>query len=345
MDGTSESVIHPRIGALSAHGVRGLAEELSSRRLAYLFQNSNKDNSACLVNYKNMVTILKRTMLRVSIVAALILAFSVASLTGTASAITGNYYEDGVKHPYVCLVIFEDVLGHPAWRTTGILLSPTVVLTAGHGTDGAVAARIWIEEGPIASIYDDPPGQYPYFGTESYEGKPYTMPGFGYYLTKNGLVGFITNDVGIVVLSEPVPTNVVSVYGDLPNEGAVNSLAVGAEVTFVGYGVQYQVTPKNNGGPYGAWTGLRERFCATARVLSKNFAINNDFLKCSSNAAQGKGGTAFGDSGGPVLNGDTDTVLALTSFGANSNCAGASYYFRVDQPDVLEWINSFLRAE
>jgi V8-like Glu-specific endopeptidase len=285
---------------------------------------------------------LKRKILQISIVAALIFSFAVASLSGAASAITGNYLPDNGKHPYVCLVVFEDTLGHPAWRTTGELLSPTVVLTAGHGTDGAVAARVWVDEGPIRSINDNPPGQYPYGGSESYEGTPYTMPGFGYYMDKKGLFGFINNDAGIVILSEPVPIDKVSSYAELPTAGVVASMPVGADVTFVGYGVQYQVTPKNNGGPYGAWTGLRERFSASADILSKNFAINAGFIKCSANAAQGKGGTAFGDSGGPVLYGDTDTVLAVTSFGPNSNCAGVGYYFRIDQPEVLSWINSFL---
>jgi hypothetical protein len=66
-------------------------------------------------------------------------------------------------------------------------------------------------------------------------------------------------------------------------------------------------------------------------------------MKCSENAAQGKGGTAFGDSGGPTLLGDSDTILAVTSFGPNSNCAGVGYYFRVDTTNVLEWINGFLQ--
>ena len=56
---------------------------------------------------------------------------------------------------------------------------------------------------------------------------------------------------------------------------------------------------------------------------------------------QGKGGTAFGDSGGPALLGGTKTVLAVTSFGTNNNCACVGYYCRVGNQDVLDWINSF----
>jgi hypothetical protein len=266
----------------------------------------------------------------------------VSMLSGSAYAITGNYRPDQGEHSYVCLVVFYDSAGTPLWRTTGSLLSSTVVLTAGHGTDGAASASVWVNEGPISATWDNPPGQYPYPGTDSYDGTPHTMPGFGYYLDKKGLVGFITNDVGIIELTEPVPTSEVSTYASLPNMGFVSTLKTGADVTFVGYGVQYQITPKNNGGPYEAWTGLRERFYATANLLSNKFSISNDFIKCSANAAQGKGGTAFGDSGGPVLLGDTDTILAVTSFGPNSNCAGVGYYFRVDTSAVLAFVNGFL---
>jgi hypothetical protein len=113
-------------------------------------------------------------------------------------------------------------------------------------------------------------------------------------------------------------------------------------VDLVGYGVQYQVTPRNDGGPYDAWRGARTRYYATAQLISGKFDFSNEFIRTTQNPAQGKGGTAFGDSGGPLFQEGTFTVLATTSFGSNSNCAGTGYYYRTDQPDVLEFINSFL---
>ena len=154
--------------------------------------------------------------------------------------------------------------------------------------------------------------------------------------------GWISNDVGIVVLSEPVPESVVAEYGLLPTVGEVDTLRVMEYVDLVGYGVQYQVTPRNEGGPYGAWRGTRTRYFVQAQLLSKKFAISDSFLMTSANLAKGKGGTTFGDSGGPVLKEGTRTVLALTSFGADSNCAAPGYYYRVDQTDVLSFINGYL---
>jgi len=258
-------------------------------------------------------------------------------LSGTAYAIT-NGQRDGNNHPYVGLVVFD--IDHdgdpltppvPAWRCTGILLSPTVVLTAGHGTDGAVAARVWFDE----VVQGNP--EYPYSGATSYDGIPYTNPDFCIGCG-NGVPGFDYRDVGIVVLTEPVPTSVVSEYGQLPTAGQVDTLAVMTDMDLVGYGVQ--TMHRGGGQPY--WTGLRNRYYAPSKLLSGNFAWSNEFIRCTANIGQGKGGTAFGDSGGPVLLHGTRTILAVNSYVTNYNCAGVTYHSRIDIPEVLDWINGFL---
>jgi hypothetical protein len=43
-----------------------------------------------------------------------------------------------------------------------------------------------------------------------------------------------------------------------------------------------------------------------------------------------------------VLGNNSDTVLAVNSYVTNYNCMGVTYSQRVDVPEVLEWIESYL---
>lgn len=272
--------------------------------------------------------------LAISIILALSLLLSVA---GGALAIT-NGQPDGDNHPYVGLLVFDDANG-PAWSCSGSLLAPTVVLTAGHCTDGAVAARVWFDEVVEGNT------EFPFSGVTSYDGTPYAYPGFCIGCG-NGLSGSVAGDVGVVVLSEPVPTSVVNQYVELPTAGLVDTLKNKTPIDFVGYGVEFQIQQPGNElpkpPPYYRWAGPFERMYAPSELVSGEFVHSDEFIKAALNPGGGSGGTCFGDSGGPDLLRGTDTVLSVNSYVTNYNCGGVGYSFRVDTPNVLAWVNSFL---
>jgi len=278
-----------------------------------------------------------------AVVLSLILAMALA--TGVA-AITNGQSDDN-HHPYVGLLVFDSAPGIPGWRCSGTLIAPTVVLTAGHCTDGAVAARIWFYED--VSYTNVPFPLYPYGGPGSgaIEGTAYTNPLYrsaeNPYGGGKGIPAFSYRDTGIVVLDEAVD---MDEYGALPAPGLVDTLANKTPVDFVGYGVQYQAQIPGSElpqpPPYYRWAGLRVRMFAPTELVSGNFVFSPEYLRLSLNPGGGSGGTCFGDSGGPDLLGGTNVILGVNSFVTNVNCSGVGYSARVDVPETLEWIEGFL---
>jgi len=236
---------------------------------------------------------------------------------------------DGENHPYVVMCVF-DVGGVPMWRTTGLLISSTVVVTAGHGTFGTDGAR-------VSTLSYIPRGYegYPGPGDWAVEASAiYTHP--LYRSTPGpGLPNFDSYDIGIIVLSQPI---VLNQYAALPTAGYVDTLPMKSKVDLVGYGVTSQ---EKGGGvsPYDSWVWDRYRNFATAQLIQADDVISDMFLKLTANPGQGKGGTTFGDSGGPVLQAGTNIVLGINSFVTNANCDGVTYAQRLDIQSILDFIN------
>ena len=166
----------------------------------------------------------------------------------------------------------------------------------------------------------------------------YDMGGDNPFGGGNGLPAFSYRDVGVVVLAEAV---VMDEYALLPSSGLNDTLKAKTPVDFVGYGVQEQVMTVPGTNPYDRWTGPRVRMYAPGQTVSGQFVHSAEYLRLTLNPGGGKGGTCFGDSGGPDLLGGTRTVLSVNSYVTNVNCGGVGYAARVDVPEVLEWIGTF----
>src|SRR5262245_45804118 len=138
---------------------------------------------------------------------------------------------DGTRHPAVVLLLME-VNGEPAFRCSGTLLSPTVLLTAGHcaGEPGEFSGmRVFTE-----SDVDNGNNNYPFAGPNAVEAVFWAAHPF---FTE---AQFFVHDVGVVVLKSPGVQLPAASYGVLPGVDQLDTLRPRASTVFtsVGYGVQ-----------------------------------------------------------------------------------------------------------
>jgi V8-like Glu-specific endopeptidase len=245
-----------------------------------------------------------------------------------AAAITDGEL-DGDGHPHVVLLLME-VDGEPAFRCSATLLSPTVVLTAGHCTsnypDGEYSGmRVFTE-----SDVENGNNNYPFAGPNSVE----AVAWYAHPLYETA--PFFVHDVGVVILEEPI---YLDEYGTLPTVDQLDTLKTrrglqDTTFTAVGYGLQ-QINPV-------FVESERIRMVANPRLIQINVpGFTGDFSLLLSNN-HSTGGTCFGDSGGPNFLGDSNVVAGVTSFGINGNCAGTGGVFRMDRQNVLDFVNGYL---
>ena len=231
------------------------------------------------------------------------------------------------------------------WFHSG-LIAPSVVLTAGHCTDattGATQARVWFEQD--AGVGFDPdtgapaPSGYPVSGGVT----SHTLSNYGFA----NFAGFPdTHDVGLVILDQPIGlSKYASQITSFPALAAARSLDALAkkrgqqDVTFTvsGYGLSL-VNPVK-------LVSFRERLTATEKLNNLGNKLTDGYnVQTSASPGDGRGGTCSGDSGGPLLSGSTNTIVAVNSFGLNDNCRGNDFMYRVDRQAVLDWILSHAPA-
>jgi len=274
-------------------------------------------------------------MKKIALILAIVIMLAVA-LAGTALAVTDGEL-DGEGHPQVVLLLME-VDGEPAFRCSGTLLSPTVLLTAGHcaGAPGEFSGmRVFTDSDVEAGRGIT--NNYPYGGGNSVEAVSWAAHPL--YPT----APFFYHDVGVVILEAPGVVLDPEYYATLPDANQLDSYKTRRglqKLTFtsVGYGLQESFPDP----AYWKTANTRTRYVAYPRLIQINTpGFTGDFSLLLSNNAN-TGGTCFGDSGGPNFLGDSNVVAGVTSFGINGNCAGTGGVFRMDRQDVLDFVNSFL---
>lgn len=202
-------------------------------------------------------------MRKLSIIAGALVAAVVVAVP--ALGITGGQV-DGTAHPSVGLVV--DAAHTPL--CSGVLVSPTVVVTAGH-CFAQSNVRVAVSFDPVVDL-----------GTARFsDGRAIVDPLYG--TDKKD-----SHDLAVVVLDSPV---VGIAPSRLPAAGFDSGLAAGSPVTNVGYGYDTAKSP--------VFDGTR-RFSTS--LLAKVDATTLD-LKLRT------GGVCFGDSGGPHFVGDVVAAI------------------------------------
>lgn len=255
-----------------------------------------------------------------------------------AHASTGGT-PDGQCHPNVGLIAFYD--SGARYRCSATLVTPTVLLTAGHCTAGVTGVAVTFD----TFIAGNPPSGLPVAADPAVGFTPADLAGTGYlygsaathpaYSDGSDLKNW--NDVGVVVLAEPV-TGITP--ATLAEVGRLDAIAKGdlpkTLFTAVGYGTEVR---KPESGPQKpqpmSYPLLRRYVDMPGQKLTPQILQTNG----NPNDTRGTGGTCFGDSGGPVFL--DDRIVAVTSYGYTDNCRYLGGYQRVDIDVVREWLAGY----
>lgn len=255
---------------------------------------------------------------RRAVMAALVSIVAAAGVllsTETAHGIIGGQL-DGNAHPYVAAV------GPPKpIVASGVLISPTVVLTAAHVAArrlGPGAARVTFDSDATSST------------AVWHTGTAYTHPAWDPLRADN------PNDLAVIVLDAPV-TGVTPAA--LPTAGLLDELgpqglrALDFEV--VGFGISRAVGGAEGGGQ----PDIDRTSGGIRKVLGLDFAgLTAAWFNYLEDP---DGSTCSGDSGAPVLFGGSNQVVA-TNVRGDAACKSFGQAMRVDTPEARAFLGQFV---
>lgn len=255
-------------------------------------------------------------------------------------AITGGQPDDD-GHPYVALL-----LAPGETFCSGALISQQTILTAGHCTDGwdqGGIEQILVSFDPQAEVDENwmPVNPEEWYTASDWLTHPDYIEAEWPY----------TYDYGLLFLDEPV-TNIEP--ADLPTEYELQPIVeshgqVSQRFTDIGYGIQGTVV--GNGPPRRSITWERkfsvQRYApgngSTRGLFHETWFVLNDVPSAQ------HGGGCGGDSGSPILWGDSDTIVAVHTGGYNLGYNGvlcgriSSLNHRIDLPEIRDWIIENMR--
>jgi hypothetical protein len=232
-----------------------------------------------------------------------------------------------------------------SWLRIGLsatLVSPTVLVTAAHCTDGVLGTVIVTFESvaplPPRAADDNGNGLSQTGFTAApagwLGGTPHAHPLWDGELQLNDL-----HDVGVVVLAKPYTAATPAL---LPPLAYLDGLSRGNGglnrylFEVVGYGVFFD---KPTEGPQKP-TAVSDRTRRFTQAVGQN--VSSQALKLAENAkdSRGGGGSCFGDSGGSAFQGGY--LVADTSFGASQFCRSSGGYYRLDTADARSFLDDFV---
>jgi V8-like Glu-specific endopeptidase len=237
-----------------------------------------------------------------------------------AGAIVGGQ-PDGNGHPYVGFLDASPI-GRPD-GPTGVLISPTVLLTAGHVTQsfaarGLTHPRVTFE--PVA-------------GTAStwYTGTVHTNPAYDPQRADD------PGDLGVVVLDRPV-TGITPAA--LPTAGLLDALGPSqlsdATFTVVGYGASRLLGGSNGGGPpqWDPYSG------GTRTAAEQSFlSLTPGWLRVQEHE---DGQICVGDSGSPTLFAGSNVIAGITTAFLGGLCQNSAGDERVDTPAARAFLGQYV---